>query len=205
MLGFILQASFALGADAPPAADLYVSPQSQDAWSGTLAAPNAARTDGPLASLAGARDAIRRRKAAGPLAAPIRVLVRGGWGTYRQHPRGWTASPRCTRTTANSLRCARSPSWPGEAGHRTPSAVGCRQMVWFGKCAPCQRSKFQTRSGDKTSRVQVAARKLGRSDLDAAVGLRRGNATDRAVSLEPAPHRTTRRPARCGSTLECPP
>jgi len=38
---------------------LYVSTQGKDTWSGTLAAPNAEGTDGPLASLAAARDAMR--------------------------------------------------------------------------------------------------------------------------------------------------
>jgi hypothetical protein len=39
--------------------ELYVSPDGNDAWSGTLAAPNAARTDGPFASLERARDGVR--------------------------------------------------------------------------------------------------------------------------------------------------
>ena len=37
------------------ATDFYVSPDGNDAWSGKLARPNAAHTDGPLASLLGAR------------------------------------------------------------------------------------------------------------------------------------------------------
>ncbi|GAB5406495.1 MAG: right-handed parallel beta-helix repeat-containing protein [Aureliella sp.] len=41
------------------AADFYVSPDGSDAWTGTLAEPNASRSDGPFASLARARDAIR--------------------------------------------------------------------------------------------------------------------------------------------------
>jgi parallel beta-helix repeat protein len=58
---------------------LYVSPTGSDAWSGTLEAPNAERSDGPLASIATARDAIRRLKArSGGLTEPIRVLIRGG-------------------------------------------------------------------------------------------------------------------------------
>lgn len=57
---------------------LYVSPQGRDTWSGRLARPNASRTDGPLASLAGARDSIRRLKSNGPLKAPVRVLISGG-------------------------------------------------------------------------------------------------------------------------------
>lgn len=61
-----------------PEADFYVAPGGNDAWTGRLAAANAERSDGPLASLAGARDAVRRLKARGPIDRPIRVLVRGG-------------------------------------------------------------------------------------------------------------------------------
>ena len=57
---------------------LYVSPKGNDAWSGRAAEPNAARTDGPLATLAKARDVIRKRKAAGLPAGGATVLVRGG-------------------------------------------------------------------------------------------------------------------------------
>src|SRR5262249_10832058 len=57
---------------------LYVSPNGNDAWTGALPQPTAARTDGPLASLAGARDAVRKRKAQGE---PTRVLF--ATGTYR--------------------------------------------------------------------------------------------------------------------------
>jgi parallel beta-helix repeat protein len=60
------------------AMDLFVAPTGNDGWSGKLQEPNAAKTDGPLASLVGARDAIRRLKAAGPLSEPIRVVVAGG-------------------------------------------------------------------------------------------------------------------------------
>lgn len=63
------------------AATLYVATSGNDAWSGRLAEPNAARTDGPLATLQGARDAVRRLKAAGPLKEPVMVFLRGG--TYR--------------------------------------------------------------------------------------------------------------------------
>jgi hypothetical protein len=60
------------------AADFHVSPEGNDAWSGRLEQPNRARTDGPLASLAGARDAIRKIKASGTPQRPIRVLIRSG-------------------------------------------------------------------------------------------------------------------------------
>ena len=57
---------------------IYVAPNGSDAWSGRLERPNAAKTDGPVASLQGARDAVRRLKAKGPLAEPVRVLVAAG-------------------------------------------------------------------------------------------------------------------------------
>ena len=39
---------------------LHVSPQGRDAWSGALEKPNEMQTDGPLATVTGARDAVRR-------------------------------------------------------------------------------------------------------------------------------------------------
>jgi len=58
--------------------NLFVSPQGNDAWSGSLPEPTADGTDGPFATIAGARDAIRTMKASAPLSAPINVQVRGG-------------------------------------------------------------------------------------------------------------------------------
>ena len=58
--------------------DFYVSTEGNDSWSGRLDEPNADKTDGPFATLAGARDALRKLKQAGQLAGPITVLVRGG-------------------------------------------------------------------------------------------------------------------------------
>ena len=92
----------------PPAPDFHVSPAGNDAWSGTLAEPNADRSDGPLATLQGARDAIRRLKARGPLEKPIRVLIRGG--TYRvTGPIVFTAED--AGTTQAPITYA---AWPGE-------------------------------------------------------------------------------------------
>jgi len=44
------------------AGDFFVSPKGSDRWSGTLPEPNAAGTDGPLATLEHARDVIRELK-----------------------------------------------------------------------------------------------------------------------------------------------
>lgn len=62
-------------------ATFYVAPHGNDAWSGTTEKPNASRTDGPLATLTGARDAIRKVKGSAGLAEPVTVVVQAG--TYR--------------------------------------------------------------------------------------------------------------------------
>lgn len=71
----------ACGAGRADAATYYVARDGKDTWSGALARPNAARSDGPLASLQGARDVVRKLKAKGPLDAPVRVVVAPG--TYQ--------------------------------------------------------------------------------------------------------------------------
>jgi parallel beta helix pectate lyase-like protein len=55
---------------------LYVAPDGSDSWSGTMAAPSADGSDGPLATLAGARDAIRAL--ADLPDGGVTVRVRGG-------------------------------------------------------------------------------------------------------------------------------
>lgn len=65
-------------------ADFYVAPDGSDQWSGKLAVRAPDGRDGPLATLQGARDAIRRLKARGPWNKPIRVLLRGGVYRMRQ-------------------------------------------------------------------------------------------------------------------------
>src|SRR5689334_8543500 len=76
-------AVLSVGGAALPAAgegrmlDLYVAPDGDDRWSGRLAAPNAARTDGPFATLERARDALRNaHHAAGATIAGGIVSVR---------------------------------------------------------------------------------------------------------------------------------
>ncbi len=72
----LLLPSAAFGAD--QSVSLYISPTGNDAWSGNFAHPNTAKTDGPFASLARARDEIRKRKAAGALVGPVTVYLREG-------------------------------------------------------------------------------------------------------------------------------
>lgn len=74
----LIAAAVSLTAGRLPAATFYVSTEGNDGWSGKLAEPNPARTDGPFATLTRARDAVRSLKAAGPLAEPVTVFLRGG-------------------------------------------------------------------------------------------------------------------------------
>lgn len=53
--------------------DFYVSADGDDAWSGTLAAANAGRSDGPFATLERARDAVRKAKKDTPVTVHIRA------------------------------------------------------------------------------------------------------------------------------------
>lgn len=66
-------------APAAKPATVFVSPAGNDAWSGSLPEPNAARTDGPLATVQAARDLLRARKANGARTRPVAVVVRGGF------------------------------------------------------------------------------------------------------------------------------
>jgi hypothetical protein len=61
------------------ATDFYVATNGLDTWSGTIAAPNSGKTDGPFATLERARDAIRALKQAqGSLTGGVNVWLRGG-------------------------------------------------------------------------------------------------------------------------------
>ncbi len=56
----------------------YVAQNGNDAWSGKLATPNRAKTDGPFATIARAQEAIRELKAKEGLKQPIVVYIRKG-------------------------------------------------------------------------------------------------------------------------------
>jgi hypothetical protein len=80
---------------------LHVSPKGNDAWSGTLAKPNAARSDGPFASLERARDEIRKRKkSAGLPAGGVTVWLAGG---VYERDRPFELGPEDSGTTASPI------------------------------------------------------------------------------------------------------
>lgn len=76
----LMQVKAALAALRTPArADLYVATNGNNAWSGRLAKPNTDGTDGPLATLAAAQQAVRKIRQAEPKRnRPVIVAVRGG-------------------------------------------------------------------------------------------------------------------------------
>ena len=55
---------------------LFVSPEGNDGWSGTIAEPD--EGDGPFATIERARNAVRALKRKGRLTAPVRIVLRGG-------------------------------------------------------------------------------------------------------------------------------
>ena len=99
-------------------AEWYVATNGDDHWSGRLAAPNADRSDGPLASLTAARDAVRRARAAGAAAEAMTVCVRGG--VYRlDRPLALSRSTRHGRGPAGDRGLR-----PGAAGAQRRAAAG---------------------------------------------------------------------------------
>ncbi len=80
---FFLAATTLATAQSRETVTLHVSPDGRDHWSGKLETPNSSRTDGPLASLAGARDAVRELRSSQNPPRPLRVLFQNG--TYPLH------------------------------------------------------------------------------------------------------------------------
>ena len=75
-VGWLLALASATVGDAM---DFFVATNGNDQWSGHLASPNANRTDGPRASLAGAQAASRSARATGGGASEaVTIHVRGG-------------------------------------------------------------------------------------------------------------------------------
>ena len=104
------------------ATDFYVSPDGNDAWSGKLARPNAAHTDGPLASLLGAgRDsqAQGRRDAVG--------------ADLRAHCKRPLCRQRAAGVRAAGFRHVQFPiTYRGDPGNR-PILCGGREITGWTK------------------------------------------------------------------------
>jgi hypothetical protein len=77
-LGLLLASFFGVAQEFSGAAIVYVAPNGNDAWSGAFEAPNTDGTDGPFATIAGARDALRSREPAVRAQGPVQIRIRGG-------------------------------------------------------------------------------------------------------------------------------
>lgn len=128
-------AFFALTSNA--AEMLYVSPEGRSEWTGQLPAPNPSRTDGPLPSLAAARDRIRQFRKQSKQGA-LRVEVRGG--TYHL-TEPFTLGPEDSETTYAAFAGEhpiisggeRITGWkPGEKKLWTASAKGSFRELFVG-------------------------------------------------------------------------
>ena len=62
----------------PQPGDVYVAPDGNDFWTGSLPAANEGGTDGPVASPLAAQRIVRRRLAAGDVRRPMTVWLREG-------------------------------------------------------------------------------------------------------------------------------
>src|SRR4030042_420399 len=98
LLASVLAASFAVRCVGDTV--FYVSPAGSDGWAGRMERPNSQKTDGPKASLAGARDAIRQIKSKGPRQGAVRGVVAAGTYTLAEP---FTLNPQDSGTKEFSI------------------------------------------------------------------------------------------------------
>lgn len=108
------------------ATEFYVSPDGNDAWSGSLPAPNSARTDGPLATVARARNKVRDASRTRKPDEVFRVVLRGGFYTL---PETLVFTAEDSGTEAAPITYA---AYPNE----TPVLSGGKQLTAWKQTAP---------------------------------------------------------------------
>ena len=129
------------GANAMPTADFFVSTKGNDDWSGTLAAPNEMRNDGPFATIQRARKAVRAseksctvlvREGTYELTSPLLFTPEDSNSTYAGYPgekpvisggkriTGWEKSDDGLWTTNVALSSL--PQAPS-TGHQAPGTL----------------------------------------------------------------------------------
>lgn len=117
----VLLVGLAITSQSAIAKTIHVSPQGNDAWSGQLEQRNTDGSDGPVATLARARDIIRGWKATGPLTEPVRVLVADGVYPLTQP---LVLTPQDSGTQACPISYERAPG-------ATPVISGGRRITGF--------------------------------------------------------------------------
>ena len=112
---------FVFAARTAAAVTFYVSINGDDKWSGRFSEANKDKTDGPLASLAGARDAIRRLKLQKTFSEPVRVIISKGTYTLTE-PLVLAAGDSGTKDCPISYEAA---------AEAKPIFTGGRQIIGF--------------------------------------------------------------------------
>ncbi|MFV1968089.1 MAG: right-handed parallel beta-helix repeat-containing protein [Pirellulaceae bacterium] len=140
--------------------EFFVANNGNDGWSGRLAAPNAAESDGPFATLARARDAVRQyRSNQEATAEAVRVVV--GEGTYGlQQPLALSKEDSGTRHAPIEYTAA--------AGERV-RLLGGKLITRWGQVTDAD----VLRQLDKSARehvLQADLKRLGISDFGSPAG-----------------------------------
>lgn len=118
-----------------------MAPDGDDAWSGTLPAPDAARTNGPFATLQRAQQAVRDRIRRG-LTGDVTVLIRAG--VYFL-PQGLTFTPEDSGTDEHRV------TWAAYPGEHPELIGGVRLTDW----QPWREGIWQARLPDGARPAQV--------------------------------------------------
>jgi len=149
----------------------FVSTEGDDGWSGLIPAPNEGRTDGPFATLARARDAVRQwRNKRDKLPEAVRVQIRGG--TYYL--------PETLRLTPADAGTSDCPviyeAYPGErpvlcGGRKITGWQPYRDRIQVADLAEVQAGRWTFRSLFAGGQRQIRAR---HPNFDAADPYRKG-------------------------------
>jgi len=99
---------------------VHLSPTGDDAWSGRLAEPDAARRDGPVATPGRARDVVRALRAAGE-SGPVNVRLRAGT---------WRLAETLVFAPEDSGRAGAPTTWEAAPGERVVLSGGLPLPAW---------------------------------------------------------------------------
>ena len=133
----------------------YVAPNGDDAWSGTLAEPNADKRDGPLATLEGARIKVRAAIGKG-LDQSVTVMIRGGEYTLaktvvfthedsgsEKYPITYRAYPEEKPVFTGGIKLT---GWKKVTHDPAGASAAVRGKLWYCDIPPELRGKWQITS-----------------------------------------------------------
>ncbi len=135
--------------------DLYVAPEGNDQWSGTMPAVDSNAPDGPFATLERARDEVRRwRDAGASLKEPVTIHIRGGDYVRDQ----------AFRLTPNDSGAEQSPVTYRAYRNETVRLIGGRELTGFARVESSEILKRLEPSAREAVR-QVNLKSIGVTDF----------------------------------------